>query len=185
MAEGIHFLLLQDTKKQLAETEVAYNEARNQLEEAIKMGDLRENSEYDAAKEAVARIVALRDELSPVMTMSTIRSNDNVSVIEEGSILHLTIYNVTSSPVNPGTAEFEALKASGTYAFDSKIMFGGTLDIHELLSDKALAADTPIGRFILGKQPGDYTVPVPAGHANLTVEKLPTTTTTEELYCDL
>lgn len=184
-SKGVHFMALDSAKHRLAAVEEEYKEVARQLDEAVKMGDLRENSEYDAAKEAMSRVVRVRDELQPVVTMPVVRSNDNISVIEEGSVVRLNVWSITPSPITPGSPEFEALKQSGSCDFDGIMMFGATLEVHELMADKALASDTPIGKFILGKQPGDYSVPVPAGHANITVQKLPSQTSVEELYCNL
>lgn len=181
---GVHFLAFDKAKARLAETEEEYKAASQQLDEALKMGDLRENAEYDVAKDAVARIARMRDELSPVVTMPVVRSNDNVSIIEEGSVVHLIVHSITPTPVKPGSDEFEAAK-NGAAEFEGVLMFGATLNIHELLVDNALAADTPIGRFLVGRQPGDYSVPVPAGYANITATKLSSKTTVGDLYCKM
>lgn len=184
-SKGVHFMALDSAKQRLATVEEEYKEVARQLDEAVKMGDLRENSEYDAAKEAMSRVVRVRDELQPVVTMPVVKSNDNISVIEEGSVVQLSVWSITPSPVTPGSAEFESLKQSGVCAFEGIMMFGATLEVHELLVDKALASDTPIGKFILGKQPGDYSIPVPAGYANITATKLTNKTAVENLYCKL
>lgn len=181
---GVHFMALDKARSRLAATEEEYKAASKQLDEAIKMGDLKENAEYDAAKASVAKIAKERDELMPVTVMPVVRSNDNISIIEEGSIIHLVIYSITQLPVKPGTSEFQTIK-SQTPVFDGVLMYGATLRLHELLVDNALASDTPVGEFILGKQPGDYSIAVPAGFANVTVEKLKSDTKPEELYCKL
>lgn len=179
---GVHFMALDKARSRLAATEEEYRKASHQLDEAIKMGDLRENAEYDAAKAAVARIAKERDELVPVTAMPVVKSNDNISIVEEGSVVHVVIHSITPSPVKPDSPEFKALKEKEP-AFEGVLMYGATLNIHELLVDNALAVDTPIGQFILGKQPGDYSVAVPAGFANITVEKLSADTNPEELFC--
>ena len=181
---GVHFMALDKARGRLAETEEEYKRASHQLDEAIKMGDLSENAEYDAAKASVAKIAKERDELLPVVAMPVVKSNDNISIIEEGSVVRVTIYSITPSPVKPGTAAFNQLK-EGKPAFDGLLMYGATLRVHELLVDKALSAETPIGKFLLGKQPGEYSVAVPAGFANISVEKLPSTTSVDDLYCEL
>lgn len=183
-SKGVHFMALDSAKARLAASEGEYKQASQQLEEAVKMGDLRENAEYDIAKAAVQRVARERDALTPVITMPLVKSNDNISIIEEGSVIHLVIHNITPAPVSPGTKEFEELKSCQP-AFEGTLMYGATLDIHELLTDSALSTDTAIGTSIYGKQPGDYSVAVPAGFANLTVEKLLSSTKLEELGCKL
>ena len=182
---GVHFMALDSAKRRLAEVEGEYKEIARQLDEAVKMGDLSENSEYDAAKEAMSRVVKVRDELQPVVTMPVIKSNDNISVIEEGSVIKLNLWSVSPSPVTPGSKEFDMLKNTDACVFEGVLMFGATLEVHELLSDKALSTDTPIGKYILGKQSGDYSVPVPAGYANITVTKLTNRTDVGDLFCTL
>lgn len=184
MADGIHFMALDGIRSRLAETEQEYQQASQQLDEALKMGDLRENAEYDMAKSTLSRVAMLRDELSPALTMAPVKSNDNVRVIEEGSIIELTVWSLTPNPLPTTSPRFQELK-QGEPEFKGILMFGATLRIHELLTDKALATDTAVGRFIVGKQPGDYSVPVPGGFANITVEKLQSTTGREELYCEM
>lgn len=181
---GIHFLALDKAKLKLAAADEEYKVASIQLDEAVKMGDLSENAEYDAARATVAKIATIRNELSPVVTMQVVKSNDNISLVEEGSILHILIHSVTPTPVKPGSPEFEAAKA-GPPEFEGVLMFGATLSIHELLTDCALSSDTPIGRFLLGKQPGDYSIQVPAGYANITAIKLSNKTDADALYCRL
>lgn len=181
---GVHFMAIEKARERLAASEGEYISAVQQLDEAIKMGDLRESSEYDAAKAAVARIAKERDALQPVLSMPVIKANDNIPAIAEGSIVHIKIYSVTSEPVTPSTPQFEQEKQKPV-VFEGVLMYGATLEIHELMADKALSASTPIGKFLLGKQPGDYSVAVPAGFANISVEKLSSNTKASELFCEV
>lgn len=181
---GVHFMAVEKARARLSESELEYSEARQQLDEAIKMGDLRESSEYDAAKAAVARIAKERDALQPVLLMPVVRANDNIPIITEGSVVEVVIYSVTNAPVEPGTDQFMQEKNKDPL-FRGILMYGATLEVHELLADKALSSDTPIGKFLLGKQPGDYSVAVPAGFANISVNKLSTNTKVSELYCEV
>lgn len=182
--QGIHFLGLDNARSRLRDVENRYEEASVRLDEAIKLGDLRENSEYDIAKELSRKLTAEMDELSSAILLPVVRSSDNVPTIEEGSVVEVTVHSVTKSPIPVGSPEFDALK-QGEPAFRGTLMFGATLSVHELIADNALSTDTPIGKYILGKQSGDYNVPVLAGFANITVRKLSSDTTTEQLYCSL
>ena len=179
-AAGIHYMAYAKTKEYLDTVEKEYRESIRMRDLAAKDGDARENSNLDNYKDMVARLSRIREELAPVLTLPVVKSNDNVSIIEEGSVIHLTVHRVTNTPVQPNTAEFEALK-EGKPEFEGVLMYGATLSIHDLLSNKALACTSPVGRFILGKQPGDYTVPVPNGFSNITVRKLPVDTDASEL----
>ena len=185
MANGIHFMAVESTKERLVTVEKEYAQASQQLNEAVKLGDLSENAEYDAAKEAVNRLAREREELAPVITMPVIRSSDNIGILEEGSVIRLVVHSVTPAPVKPDSKEFEDLKNSGVSAFEGVLMYGGTLSMHELLTDKAFSATTAVGKFIHGKQPGDYSIAVPGGFANVTVEKLHSSTPHEDLFCKL
>lgn len=171
MAEKVHFLALAGAQAKLAETEQEYKHASQQLDEAIKLGDLRENSEYEAAKASVQRIATERDLLSPVLQLPVVKAPDELDIIQEGAVIKLTVHKVTGSPLNTTSAEFDEVAAAPP-SFEGVLMFGGTLEHQELLADCALDATTPIGSFLMGKRPGRYSVQVPAGFANITVEKL-------------
>ena len=180
---GVHHLALAQAKERFAQTEVELAEAKVELDSAIDDGDLRENSPYDIAKAKVSRISREMDELAPVMTMDPVRSNDTVTIIEEGSVVELIVYKITASPVPTRSEEFEQIKSEPP-AFRGTLMYGGSLSFHELLGDKILAVDTPVGKFLLGKQAGDYSIPVPAGFANVSVKKV-ANAKYEDLYCEV
>lgn len=182
--KGVHFLALDSAKRRLAELDEQYKEVSRQLDEAIKMGDLRENAEYDIAKANKNRIAKERDELIPVLTMPVVRSNDNLDIIEEGSIIYLRIHSQTSDPVPVGTPEFEALKTQPA-EFEGLLMFGGTLNYQEFMEHKALSTSSAVGKFILGKPSGDYSVPVMSGYVNITVRKEKSNVSASDLYCNV
>lgn len=184
IANGVHFMAVDKAKAKLTQLDEEYAVASAQLDEAIKMGDLRENAEYEIAKSAVQHITRERESVAAVMGMPIVRANDNIQVIEEGSVVKLTIHGVSSHPVKVGTKEFEEIKKQPP-SFEGVLMYGATLSYQELLSDNALSVDTPMGKFLLGKQPGEYSIPVPAGFAVVTAEKLKTSTSPDELCCKL
>ena len=182
--KGIHFMALSSAKQRLAANEQEMKIKARELDEAIKLRDLRENSEYDEARNAIRKLTKERDALIPVLGMPVIASSDALSTIEEGSIVKIVVYSVTPTPVTPGSAAFAELKTHKP-AFEGVLMYGATLPIHELLQDKALSVDTPVGRYLLGKQPGDYSIPVRGGFSNVSAEKLSSKTPSESLYCKL
>lgn len=173
MAEQrIHYLALKGIEERVASLREEREQASIQLQEALSKGDLRENSEYDAAKEQMQRIVRELDSLTPSLGLQPIKANPNARVIEEGCVVRLRIYSVTQSPMNYNVSQPDSTGKAPDPIFDGVLMYGGTVPGQDLLRDHALDVTTPIGRHILGKQPGYYTVQVPGGHANLTVEKL-------------
>ena len=173
MAEQrIHYLALRGIEERVATLRNERETANAQLQEALSMGDLRENSEYDAAKEQMQRIVRELDSLTPSLSLQPIKANPNARVIEEGCVIRLRIYSVTQAPVNYNVSLPDSKGKQPEPIFDGLLMYGGTVPGQDLLQDHAFAIDTPIGRAILGKQPGYYTVQVPGGHANFTVEKV-------------
>lgn len=171
MAEQrIHYLALSGLESRVSALRKERDETAVQLQEAVAMGDLRENSEYDAAKDAMSRIVKELDSLTPSLSLKPIKANPNARVIEEGCVIRLRVYSVTPSPVSASV--IQAMGPNAKPLFDGLLMYGGTVPGQDLLQDHALSIDTPIGRGILGKQPGYHTVQVPGGHANFIVEKV-------------
>ncbi len=182
--DGIHYLVLNKAKARYSEVQDELVTARQQLAEAVEMGDLRENSEYDSAKTQVSKLVRESEELQPVMTMQAVRANDGITVIKEGSVVEISIYQLTKTPVRVGTAEFEELKKLPP-VFHGVLAFGAALSFHELLVDNILHTETPVGKFLLGKKPGDYSVPVTGGFSNLTVSKVFNVEDANELFCEI
>lgn len=173
MAEQrIHYLALSGIEKRVAELRAEREVVSVQLQEALGMGDLRENSEYDAARDSMSRIVKELDALLPSLGLQPIKANPNARVIEEGCVIRLKIYSVTPSPMTAVCTQPGLDGKPPEPIFDGLLMYGGTVQGQSLLMDHALSTSTPIGKAILGKQPGFHTVQVPGGHANFTVEKV-------------
>ena len=173
--KGVHYLAYNQIKERIAANDEEYSQVAQQLQEAIKLGDLSENSEYDAARAAMERVVRVRDSLAPVMSMPVIRSNDSAGIIEPGCVLDLAVYGTTPEPLDPKSEEFAQI-----------VMLGGILPVHELLADSALSddPDTPIPYFLLGKKSGWYSIKVPGGFAVVTAKKLKSTEfTKDEIRC--
>lgn len=169
--KGVHYLARAKITERLARVEEEIKTVSVQLHEAINMGDLRENSEYDAAKEAMGKLTRERDMLAPVLSMAVVRSGDNIKIFEEGCVLDLKVYGTTLAPLEPRSEEFsQAIK--GDPVFQGIVMLGGTLPIQELLVDSALDVDTPVGSYLLGKPSGRYSIKVPGGFAVVVATRL-------------
>ena len=180
----MHYLAYASIKKRLDQNAKDVAAATVQLQEALQLGDLSENSEYDAAKDLMRKVTRERDMLTPVLSMPQVKANDSASIFEEGCVIELKLYGMTPEPMERGSAAFNQMVASVTPVFEGILMLGGTLPIQELLTDAALDVETPIGGYLLGKQSGLYSVPVPGGFANISAKKLKSTEfNTEDIHC--
>lgn len=168
---GLHVSLYHEAKNNFQQAQVELAEAIKQLDAAVKLGDLSENAEYDAAKESVRQLQTRVDMLGPVMQMAPVQARDSVEVIEPGCLVHLTIYDVMREYRDPTTQVFSQ-KLSQPPQFEGVLIYGYGLPVHELLKDKVLSTNTPIGMAINGVESGHYCVKVPAGFAVVHVEKV-------------
>ncbi|RYG54570.1 MAG: transcription elongation factor GreA [Chitinophagaceae bacterium] len=126
--------------------------ASQAIAEAREKGDLKENAEYDAAKESQglleARINALETQLATARILDTSSINTNrVSILTKVTLTNLnTNKQVTYQIVSEGEADLKAGKISVT---------------------------SPIGSGLLGREVGEVAeVAVPAGSLKLRVEKI-------------
>ncbi len=126
--------------------------ASQAIAEAREKGDLKENAEYDAAKESQglleARINALETQLATARILDTSNINTNrVSILTKVTLTNMnTNKQVTYQIVSEGEADLKAGKISVT---------------------------SPIGSGLLGKGVGEVAeVSVPAGSLKLRVEKI-------------
>ncbi|MBX2938963.1 MAG: transcription elongation factor GreA [Ferruginibacter sp.] len=122
------------------------------IAEAREKGDLKENAEYDAAKEAQglleARINQLETTVATARILDTSSINTNrVSILTRVTLLNMnTKKEVTYQIVSEGEADLKAGKISVT---------------------------SPIGSGLLGKSVGDVAeVKVPAGVLKFKIEKI-------------
>ena len=190
-SESIHFLAIDVARARLEVLEGELEQAYVELDEAIKLGDLSENSEYDAKKETVNRLIREREDLREAISMPLVKAPDNTVIIQEGSIIELTVYGLMDKPYATNSPEFLAMKDRKP-EFKGVVMLGGALHFHELLKDKMLKLVSPIGRYLIGKDGGsteygaDHVVGVSGGMFSAITVKLlkPSEVTQKDLYCD-
>ena len=99
--------------------------------------------------------------LAPVATMPTVQSSDSSSVFEEGSVVKITVYNLTQQPVGTSVEDFQKLASSVKPAFEGIVMLGGSIPTMDLLRDASLSEESAVGKFLIGKHSGTYSVKVP------------------------
>ncbi|HVY75686.1 MAG TPA: transcription elongation factor GreA [Puia sp.] len=126
--------------------------ASRAIAEAREKGDLRENAEYDAAKEAQGLLEAKIQKLESDLA--------NVRIIEEGSIDTSKVSILTKVTVTNLNNKKQA-----TYHLVS--------EKEADLKQGKISVSSPIGKGLLGKQIGEIAeVNVPAGKLKFVVEKI-------------
>ena len=119
------------------------SEAAAAIAEAREKGDLSENAEYDAAKEAQGLLEKKISELD--------NSFSRARILDESKLDF-------SKVVLLSRVEVKNLKLNKVFLY--QIVAGPEAD----LSQNKLSVDSPIGKGLLGKKPGDITsIQVPAG----------------------
>jgi transcription elongation factor GreA len=126
--------------------------ASRAIADAREKGDLKENAEYDAAKEAQgmleAKIAAMENSMATIRVLDESNiDTSKVSILTKVTLTNLgTKKQVTYQIVSEKEADLKAGKISVT---------------------------SPIGKGILGKQPGDTAeVQAPAGIMKFKIEKI-------------
>ena len=124
----------------------------NAISEARAQGDLSENAEYDAAKEAQGLLEAKIKYLEGVIATARILDESNIDASRVSILTRVTLTNM-------------ATKKTVTYQIVS--------ENEANLKDGKISVTSPIGRGLLGKVEGDITeVTVPAGKINFRIEKI-------------
>ena len=115
----------------------------NQISEARDKGDLSENAEYDAAKEAQGLLEARISKLEGDLSLSRIIDESQLDTISVSLLTKVTIKNTNN-------------KAEMSYIIVS--------ESEANLSDKKISASSPIGKGLLGKKVGEIVdIQVPNG----------------------
>ena len=126
--------------------------ASKAIAEAREKGDLKENAEYDAAKEAQGLLDAKIKYLEGVIATARILDESNIDASRVSILTRVTLTNM-------------ATKKTVTYQIVS--------ENEANLKDGKISVTSPIGRGLLGKVEGDITeVTVPAGKINFRIEKI-------------
>lgn len=119
------------------------SEAAAAIAEAREKGDLSENAEYDAAKEAQGLLEKKISELDDAFSRARVLDESKLDF---------------SKVVLLSKVEVKNLKLNKTFSY--QIVAGPEAD----LSQNKLSVDSPIGKGLLGKKPGDIAaIQVPAG----------------------
>ena len=112
----------------------ARREASAAIAEAREKGDLSENAEYDAAKDAQGLLEAKINELDKAMANARIISKDDIDTSKVTILAKVTIENVVNKK------EFQYTLVSETEAN---------------FKEKKISINSPIGQGLLGKAVGD------------------------------
>lgn len=127
-------------------------EIAEEIAEARAKGDLSENAEYDAAKEAQGYLEKRIAELENTLATSSIIDDKNIDDSKAYLLSTVTILN-------------KKMNKEMKYTLVSK-------DEADFKQGK-ISVDSPIGQAILGKEVGDVvTVDVPAGKLELEIKKI-------------
>jgi transcription elongation factor GreA len=126
--------------------------ASNAIAEAREKGDLKENAEYDAAKEAQGMLEAKIKHLEGVIANARILDENNIDTSKVSILTKVTLTNMNT-------------KKQVTYKIVS--------ENEANLKDGKISVTSPIGHSLLGKVIGDVVdVTVPAGVLKFKVEKI-------------
>ncbi len=126
--------------------------ASKAIGEAREKGDLKENAEYDAAKEAQGMLEAKIKYLEGVIAMAQILDEKNIDTSKVTILTKVTLTNL-------GTKKKVTYKIVSENEADLKL--------------GKISVTSPIGKSVLGKVIGDTVeVKVPAGILNFRVENI-------------
>ncbi|MEO9003306.1 MAG: transcription elongation factor GreA [Ginsengibacter sp.] len=126
--------------------------ASRAIAEAREKGDLKENAEYDAAKEAQGMLEAKIKQLESVIATARIVEESSIDTSKVSILTTVTLTNLST-------------KKEVTYKIVS--------EKEANLKEKKISASSPIGNGLLGKVVGDIAeIKVPAGIMKFKVEKI-------------
>ena len=126
--------------------------ASQAIAEAREKGDLKENAEYDAAKEAQGLLEARINNLETIVATARILDAANINTNRVSILTKVTLTNLNTNK-----------------EFNYQIVSEGEAD----LKSGKISVTSPIGSGLLGKEVGDVAeVSVPAGSLKLRIEKI-------------
>ena len=127
-------------------------EIARQIAEAREKGDLKENAEYDAAKEAQGHHEAKVAQLENAVAKARVIDEKNLDLSKVSILCKVTVLNLTT-------------KKSMEYQIVS--------EQEADLKAKKISVTSPIGKGLLGKKVGDEVeVSVPSGVIKLKIENI-------------
>lgn len=127
-------------------------EIAEEIAEARAKGDLSENAEYDAAKEAQGYLEKKIAELENTLATSEIIDERNIDDTKAFLLSTITILNKKT---------------------DKEMKYTLVSKDEADFKEKKISVDSPIGQAILGKEVGDVVeVNVPAGKLELEIKKI-------------
>ena len=131
---------------------VVRRENAERLKEAISLGDISENAEYDEAKNEQAILEAQINELQYTIDNAEIVDDDNISVDEIGMSSKITIKRLD-------TGKTETFTIVGTN--------------HANVKEGLISDESPIGKAAMKKRVGDtFIVEAPAGELKFEVVEI-------------
>lgn len=144
---GTHYLSKEGYDKLVAELDhlksVGRSEVAAAIAEAREKGDLSENAEYDAAKDAQGMLEMKINELEKVMANARVLDMSTLDTSKVTVMSKVTIKN----PKNGATLTYQLVSQSEAD-----------------LAQKKISVDSPMGKGLLGKAKGDKAVvQTPAG----------------------
>lgn len=126
--------------------------ASKAIAEAKEKGDLKENAEYDAAKEAQGLLEAKIAQLEGVISNTRILNEDDIDTSKVSVLTKVTIQNLAS-------------KKKVTYKLVS--------ETEADLKAGKISVTSPIGKGLLGKQVGEIAeIEAPAGTLKFKIEEI-------------
>lgn len=126
--------------------------ASKAIGEAREKGDLKENAEYDAAKEAQGLLEAKIKQLESIIATARIVDESTIDTSKVSVLTTVTLTNLTT-------------KKQVTYRIVS--------EKEANLKEQKISASSPIGSGLLGKTVGEVAeIKVPAGIIKFKVEKI-------------
>ncbi len=126
--------------------------ASRAIAEAREKGDLKENAEYDAAKEAQGMLEAKIKQLEGVIATARIVDESTIDTSKVSILTKVSLTNLTT-------------KKKVTYQIVS--------EKEADLKQSKISASSPIGKGLLGKSVGDIAeIQAPAGIIKLKVDKI-------------
>jgi len=126
--------------------------ASRAIAEAREKGDLKENAEYDAAKEAQGMLEAKIKQLETVIATARIVDESSIDTSKVSILTKVTLTNMNTN---------------------KQVTYQIVSEKEANLKEQKISASSPIGNGLLGKVVGDVAeIKVPAGMIKFRVEKI-------------